>query len=150
MYRLQELDSIAIEEAGTRDAAEVRMAYRLRLGEELDLPLRPKNMLFERYSGVSQRELDRARDRVLNGETREPFLTRVMRFGFWTQYMVELGRSRFDELEAQYRESVTILEDEAEHIDHDRLVALKRAHDERVAQLYRELTLMTINQYLPR
>jgi predicted metallopeptidase len=73
-----------------------------------------------------------------------------MRFDFWTQYMVELGRSRFDELEAQYRESVTILEDEAEHIDHDRLVALKRAHDERVAQLYRELTLMTINQYLPR
>src|SRR5690606_944877 len=102
LYRLHELDIIAREQAGSRDEAEVRLAYRLRWASELDLPLPPSNMLYQAQACIRPGELDAALARVQTGETGEPFMRYAAERDFWVQYLREAYADRFEALKRDY------------------------------------------------
>ncbi|RMR12631.1 NEL-type E3 ubiquitin ligase domain-containing protein [Pseudomonas syringae group genomosp. 3] len=114
LYRLSELDAAAREQAGDRDEAEVRLAYRMHWGSALDLPVQPGNMLFEVHARIRPGELDTALLRVQTGEQGEPFLRYAAQQDFWVSYLRENHASRFDALERIYRTDLTRLTDEFE------------------------------------
>lgn len=81
LFRLNEVQAIADAEILRRqglgmnvDAAEVRMAYRIGLADELALPGQPHRMVWERLAAVDQGALLDARRRVLEAEQGPPFL----------------------------------------------------------------------------
>nr|NLU59944.1 hypothetical protein [Pseudomonas sp. BIGb0427] len=74
LYRLEALDNAAREQAGSRDEAEVRLAYRLQWARELDLPVPPSNMLYRTAANIRPGELDAALSQVRQGEGGQAFL----------------------------------------------------------------------------
>ncbi|MFA0996178.1 MULTISPECIES: NEL-type E3 ubiquitin ligase domain-containing protein [Pseudomonas syringae group] len=114
LYRLSELDAAAREQAGDRDEAEVRLAYRMHWASALDLPVPPGNMLFEVHARIRPGELDTALLRVQTGEQGEPFLRYAAQQDFWVSYLRENHAGRFDALERIYRTDLNRLTDEFE------------------------------------
>ncbi|WP_024644349.1 NEL-type E3 ubiquitin ligase domain-containing protein [Pseudomonas syringae] len=114
LYRLSELDAAAREQAGTRDEAEVRLAYRTHWSSVLDLPVPPESMLFEAHASIRPGELDTALLRVQTGERGEPFLRFAAQQDYWVSYLRETHQERFDTLERAYRADLTRLTDEFE------------------------------------
>ncbi|RMV69883.1 NEL-type E3 ubiquitin ligase domain-containing protein [Pseudomonas coronafaciens] len=114
LYRLSELDAAAREQAGGRDEAEVRLAYRTRWASALDLPVPPEGMLFEAHAAIQPGELDTALLRVQSGEQGAPFLDFAAQQDYWVGYLRETYRGRFDALEQIYRTGLTRLTDEFE------------------------------------
>lgn len=81
LFRLNEVQAIADAEILRReglgvnvDAAEVRMAYRIGLADELALPGQPHRMVWERLAAVDHGALLDARRRVLEAEQGPAFL----------------------------------------------------------------------------
>lgn len=111
LYRLHELDTVAREQTGSRDEAEVRLAYRLRWASELDLPLPPSNMLYQAHASIRPGELDAALARVQQGENGEPFMRYAAERDFWVQYLRELYADRFEVLKQDYLARVGALPD---------------------------------------
>lgn len=111
LYRLEELDRIAREQAGSRDEAEVRLAYRLQWATELDLPLPPNNMLYRAHARLRPGELDEALGQVKQGENGEPFMTYAAQRDFWVDYLRETYAERFRQLKEAYEAQVTALID---------------------------------------
>ncbi|GAB7532213.1 hypothetical protein PS3A_46280 [Pseudomonas sp. 3A(2025)] len=109
LYRLHELDRIARERAGTRDEAEVRLAYRLRWAQVLDLPVPPERMLYQVEARLRPGELDSALTQVQAGERGESFLNYATTQEPWTQYLREHYAPRFQALEQAYRDNLTQL-----------------------------------------
>ncbi|RAU46596.1 MULTISPECIES: DUF6543 domain-containing protein [unclassified Pseudomonas] len=144
LYRLDELDATAREQAEGRDEAEVRLAYRLRWASELDLPLPPSNMLYQVHACIRTGELDAALARVQLGEQGEPFMRYAAQRDFWVQYLRETYAERFEALKEDYLTRVTSLPDQhpGRTIDElgDEFAALKRAYDTEEEHLIRELT----------
>ncbi|MGV8919876.1 MAG: NEL-type E3 ubiquitin ligase domain-containing protein [Pseudomonas sp.] len=143
LYRLHELDAIARERAGTRDEAEVRLAYRMRWAQELDLPLAPGSMLYEAHAAIRPGELDAALARVQVGERGEPFLLYAAQRDFWLVYLRETYAERFQQIEDAYKNSVMALEDEFPEYDaayQQRVFALDEQRQEQEQSLIRELT----------
>lgn len=144
LYRLHELDIIAREQAGSRDEAEVRLAYRLRWASELDLPLPPSNMLYQAQACIRPGELDAALARVQTGETGEPFMRYAAERDFWVQYLREAYADRFEALKRDYLARVESLPERfpGQTIDElgEEYAALKREFDAQEMTLIRELT----------
>ncbi|WP_159985280.1 NEL-type E3 ubiquitin ligase domain-containing protein [Pseudomonas sp. Irchel 3E13] len=111
LYRLHELDTIARDEAGTRDEAEVRLVYRMHWAEELDLPLPPSRMLYRTVADVRPIELDRALDRVRQGEGGQPFLVYAAQQDFWVAYLREVYAERFNLINNMFQARVLELLD---------------------------------------
>ena len=111
LYRLQELDTIAREQAGTRDEAEVRLAYRLHWAQELDLPLPPGRMLFRSVADLQPGELQRALVRVQRGEGGQPFREYAAQRDFWVAYLRETYAERFRALREMFQTRVLELLD---------------------------------------
>ncbi len=111
LYRLQELDRIAREQAGTRDEAEVRLAYRLHWAEELELPLPPGRMLYRTAANVRQAELGRALEMVRQGESGQTFLAYAAQRDFWVAYLREVNADRFKVLKEAFESRVLALLD---------------------------------------
>ncbi|MCU1731882.1 MULTISPECIES: NEL-type E3 ubiquitin ligase domain-containing protein [unclassified Pseudomonas] len=111
LYRLQELDSIAREQTGARDEAEVRLAYRLQWAQELDLPLPPVRMLFRPVADLQPGELQRALVRVQQGEGGQPFLSYAAQRDFWVAYLREAYPERFSALREMFQSRVLELLD---------------------------------------
>ncbi|GGJ24289.1 NEL-type E3 ubiquitin ligase domain-containing protein [Pseudomonas avellanae] len=148
LYRLSELDAAAREQAGDRDEAEVRLAYRMHWASALDLPVPPGNMLFEVHARIRPGELDTALLRVQTGEQGEPFLRYAAQQDFWVSYLRENHAGRFDALERIYRIDLTRLTDEFEQRDisldnpeyESRIQEFEARFKEQQATLIRELT----------
>ncbi|KTB63639.1 hypothetical protein AO067_23665 [Pseudomonas viridiflava ICMP 13104] len=117
LYRLSELDAAAREQAGNRDEAEVRLAYRTHWANALDLPVPPEGMLFEAHAAIQPGEFDTALLRVQNGEQGEPFLRFAAQQDYWVSYLREAHSGRFEALERIYRTDLTRLTDEFEQRD---------------------------------
>lgn len=111
LYRLHQLDSIALEQAGIRDQAEVRLAYRLRWAQILDLPLPPGSMLYEASAELQHGELDRALARVQQGEHGQPLLAYAAQRDFWVEYLRETFAERFRALKQRYEARVLEVSD---------------------------------------
>ncbi|MGN2435511.1 NEL-type E3 ubiquitin ligase domain-containing protein [Pseudomonas syringae] len=148
LYRLSELDAAAREQAGDRDEAEVRLAYRMHWASALDLPVPPGNMLFEVHARIRPGELDTALLRVQTGEQGEPFLRYAAQQDFWVSYLRENHAGRFDALERIYRTELTRLTDEFEQRDisldnpeyESRIQEFEARFKQQQATLIRELT----------
>lgn len=144
LYRLNELDTIAREQAGGRDEAEVRLAYRLRWASELDLPLPPSNMLYQVHASIRPGELDAALARVQLGEHGEAFMRYAAQRDFWVEYLREAYAERFEALKEDYLAQVVALPDRFPGQTIDELgaeyAALKEAYEAQEMALIRELT----------
>ena len=144
LYRLNELDAIAREQAGGRDEAEVRLAYRLRWATELDLPLPPSNMLYQVHASIRPSELDTALARVQQGEHGDAFVRYASQRDFWVEYLRETYAERFEALKQDYLARVLALPDRfpGRAIDElgEEFAALKRDYEALKLNLIRELT----------
>lgn len=114
LYRLSELDAAAREQAGGRDEAEVRLAYRTHWANALELPVPPAGMLFEAHAAIRPGEFDMALNRVQTGEQGEPLLKFAAQQEYWVAYLREAYADRFQALERTYRSNMTKLTDEFE------------------------------------
>ncbi|KPB70982.1 NEL-type E3 ubiquitin ligase domain-containing protein [Pseudomonas cannabina] len=148
LYRLSELDAAAREQAGNRDEAEVRLAYRTHWASALELPVPLGGMLFEAHAALRPGELDTALLRVQTGEQGEPFLSFAAQQDYWVSYLREAHPGRFEALERVYRTDLTQLTDEFEqrniNLDSPEYEARIREFEARFkdqqATLIRELT----------
>ncbi|WP_175649408.1 NEL-type E3 ubiquitin ligase domain-containing protein [Pseudomonas sp. Marseille-P9899] len=146
LYRLHELDTIAREAADTRDEAEVRLVYRLHWAEELDLPLPPSRMLYRTVADVRPAELDRALEKVRQGEGGQPFLSYAAQQDFWVAYLREVYAERFNVVnnmfQARVLELIDLYPDDMPERSSERIRELEAQlrHDER--SLVDELTIL--------
>jgi hypothetical protein len=144
LYRLDELDRIARVQAGSRDEAEVRLAYRLQWATELDLPLPPGRMLYRAHARLRPGELDEALGQVRQGENGEPFMNYAAGRDFWVDYLREVYPKRFRALKDAYEASVNALIDlhPDDNIDQyaPQITALKEQFERDEQSLIRELT----------
>ncbi|WP_280043057.1 NEL-type E3 ubiquitin ligase domain-containing protein [Pseudomonas sp. Hg5Tf] len=145
LYRLQELDNIARQRGGNRDEAEVRLAYRLHLAEDLKLPLAPDSMLYEVNAQIDQTELHMARSLVLQGERGESFLNYAAANEHWTQYLRETYTARFTAVEESYQKEVNAMIDRFEGVPlddlSDQFKALEADKQRQEQKLIHELTI---------
>ncbi len=149
LFRLEELDRLAIQASGSRDEAEVRLVYRLRLAQALDLPLQPSRMLYETVANVSRKELDTALAKVQSGEHGQAFLRYAANQDFWTTYLRESHAERFKAARQEHEASVLALEDrypgETQEQLGVRIKALEQQWQEDELNLLMELTRMEEN-----
>ena len=111
LYRLQVLDDIARRQAGSRDEAEVRLAYRLHWAERLDLPVPPSKMLYQSYADIRPGELDDVLVQVHQGESGQGFMDYAAQRDFWVVYLHELHADRFRALKDNFEARVLELTD---------------------------------------
>lgn len=152
LYRLDALDGLARREAGARDAAEVRLAYRLRLARELDLPVPPGRMLYEGTADLRPAELQQAQTQIAQGESGQALLDYATGQEFWTQYLRETYADRFEALKSAYRAQVLEVSERYADESLDQLGVRIKALDARLKEgeqaLLKELTNQEHNRYL--
>ncbi|MDG9883624.1 NEL-type E3 ubiquitin ligase domain-containing protein [Pseudomonas sp. GD04058] len=105
-FRAQRLDSIARERANGRDEAEVRLAYRLRWAEQLELPLPPRGMLYRRVADIAPGELDQALIQLQLEEAGAGLQRFAAQCDFWVAYLREAFAERFKALKDAYEAAV--------------------------------------------
>ncbi|WP_277962149.1 NEL-type E3 ubiquitin ligase domain-containing protein [Pseudomonas sp. RIT-To-2] len=151
LYRSQELDRFAVEQAGARDQAEVRLAYRLRLARELNLPLPPGRMLYEGTADLRPGELDDARRHVQRGEQGDAFLQYAADRDFWQAYLRDTYPERFAALKVEYEARVLKLTEDSpgESIEQlgDQFKQLETQWHSSERQLLMELTALEGRHY---
>lgn len=111
LFRSQRLDSLAREQALGRDEAEVRLAYRLRWAQALDLPQPPRHMLYRTAADINPGELDAALARVYADEGGQPLLDYASQCDFWVAYLRETHAEAFRVLKQEFERSVSALID---------------------------------------
>ncbi|MGE7992321.1 NEL-type E3 ubiquitin ligase domain-containing protein [Pseudomonas sp. NPDC089554] len=112
LFRLQELDRIAREKARQRDEAEVRLAYRQGLNDELALGVPDDDMLYRVVADVNHSELNQAVALVRRSEQGETFLNYAASNADWTRYLRHTHAERFEAIEQQYQARVNALPDQ--------------------------------------
>lgn len=110
-YRLQALDEYAGAHLAGRDEAEVRLAYRLRLSAELDLPLPPQGMLYEASAHVGQREREAVVEYVRQLEDGDGWLNYAAAQDRWVEYLKSTDEAYFSQQKEVYELSVLNLPD---------------------------------------
>jgi Leucine-rich repeat (LRR) protein len=138
-YRLDEVDRLARLNSQGRDEAEVRLAYRLRLAESLDLPLPPARMLYRTAAAVTAEELQAVEGTVLGSQGGPGFLSNLLNRDFWNAWLREAYASEFAELKATFEAERGRVEDEFPELDDAYLQRIKILDADQKA---REQTLM--------
>lgn len=105
-FRAQALDRIARDNAKGRDEAEVRLAYRLGRGSELQLPVPPRGMLYRGVANIAPGELDQAFSQVQREEAGQALLSFAAHCDFWGAYLRETFATRFAPLREAYEAAV--------------------------------------------
>ncbi len=111
-FRLDEVDRLARLNAGTRDQAEVRLAYRLGLAERLDLPLPPARMLYRTAAAVTADELLGVEGQVLASQDGPAFFASVVERDYWVAWLRESYASEFAELDDAYLARIKALDEQ--------------------------------------
>lgn len=143
LYRLDEVDRIALANNRGRDAAEVRMAYRLSLAERLGLPQPPTNMLYRAAASVTPEELLLVQTEVMTNQHGAGFLTSAVDRDFWVSWLRDAYATEFAELEATFQQERVRLEDEFPEMNDEylnRADVLQEQQKDRERNLIRELT----------
>ncbi|OAI86099.1 dermonecrotic toxin domain-containing protein [Pseudomonas putida] len=120
LFRSQTLDRLARERSGGRDEAELRLAYRLRWAEQLELPLPPRGMLYRGDAEIAPGELNQVLVRLQAEEAGPGFLQFGAQCDFWATYLREAFADRFKVLKDDYEAAVlavtdTSADESAEH-----------------------------------
>ncbi len=142
-FRLDEVDRLARLNAGTRDQAEVRLAYRLGLAERLDLPLPPARMLYRTAAAVTADELLGVEGQVLASQDGPAFFASVVDRDYWVAWLRESYASEFAELKATIDAERAGLEDEFAELDDAYLARIKALDEQqkmREQELIKQLT----------
>ncbi|MFJ4345964.1 NEL-type E3 ubiquitin ligase domain-containing protein [Pseudomonas sp. NPDC089401] len=147
LYRLNRVDELARDNAGDRDEAEVRLAYRRGSNDSLKLGVPHDNMLFEAIAEVSRVELTRVIEQVRQEQQGDNFLEYAANNEQWCRYLRTTHAARFERIEQAYQVSVVDLPDQhPEGIRIEDLApeyeALQSQKTEQERQLVRELTLL--------
>lgn len=146
LFRVQELDEYAISKAAGRDEAEVRLAFRLNLNEDLALGLPPDEMSFASCADLKQPEVLAARTEIQRAEHGEPFLLFAIQQEGWRRYLRHQHADRFEAIEQDYQARVLALPDAfpgtpIEHLGAE-YKALENDKASRENELIRELTIL--------
>ena len=142
-FRLDEVDRLARDNAAGRDQAEVRLAYRLRLAEPLDLPLPPARMLYRTAAAVTADELHDVEGLVLASQHSPTFITNAVSRDFWVAWLRDAYATEFAELNATFERERVQVEDDFPELDDAylaRIDALAAEQKKREAQLIEQLT----------
>ncbi|OLS58902.1 dermonecrotic toxin domain-containing protein [Pseudomonas putida] len=120
VFRAQTLDRLARERAAGRDEAEVRLAYRLRWAEQLELPLPPRGMLYRSDADIAPGELNLVLAWMQAEEAGPGFLQFAAQCDFWAAYLREAFPERFKALKDTFEAAVldvtdTGVDESAEH-----------------------------------
>ncbi|MCF5052355.1 hypothetical protein GIW74_12055 [Pseudomonas syringae] len=113
MIRLDEVEAEARKAIALRpntDPAEVRFAYRIKLAKRLELPRQPVDMLYEPVANVSDADIKRAYDRIIEEENTTAFLQKLATRDYWVSYLERTYPDDFSELSRQKEVEVTALE----------------------------------------
>ena len=145
LYRSATLDRLAREQANGRDEAEVRLAYRLRWAEQLQLPLPPRGMLYRGAANLAPGELDLAMTRLQLEEAGQGLQRFAAQCDFWVAYLRETFAERFKTLKDEYEAAVLSVvdanpEDSAEQSS-ARIRALEATFKRDEQALLQQLTL---------
>jgi len=120
LHRLDLLDAIAnrhvqrLRQAGRKpDEIEVRLFYRLRLADALDLPVPPDEMHFASYAHVTSADLNDAQLEVLGTYETLPMLDALAARPYWQTYLRETYAERFEAMAGPYHDRMEALEAQA-------------------------------------
>jgi hypothetical protein len=118
LFRLNEVQAIADAEIARReslgqpvDHAEVRLAYRIGLADDLGLPGQPHRMAWARLAAVDRGALLDARRRVLQAERGPAFLQFAVQDQQWSARLRAEHRDGLELSSAPVRERMVALED---------------------------------------
>lgn len=143
LYRLDEVDRLARLNCLGRDEAEVRLAYRLRLAESLDLPLPPARMLYRTAAAVTADELQTVEATVLGSQGSPEFLSNLLNRDFWAGWLREGHAAEFEQLKTTFEAERARIEDEFPELDDAylaRIGALDADQKARELELMKQLT----------
>lgn len=114
MSRLDAVESIAQEVIRARpgtDPAEVRLAYRIGLGQRLDLPSQPQGMIFTNIANVTQADLDAAYNTITEHESGDAFASSLVQRTYWVDYLKRTYPAEFSALADDIALQVDALDD---------------------------------------
>lgn len=154
LFRLNEVEAIAAEDITARsghvDPAEVRLAYRIGLTGELQLPGQPTEMQFRSLADVSPRTLRNAGREVLAREKGPAFVEYAVLNNRWTDHLRETYTEDFQRLRAPYDAQMDALLGLAKTNPDEYGRQSKRVGDEYLASesaLLKQLTRNLIDEY---
>ncbi len=151
VFRVSTLDRIAREQAKGRDEAEVRLAYRLRWAEQLQLPLPPRSMLYRNEANIAPGELNRALNQVLSEEAGSALLGFAAQCDFWVAYLREAFSESFKSLKEAYETEVLAATETSPGEDAERMTARIKALEDKYKRDERALIeSLTFQQSLAR
>ncbi|MCP2053388.1 UNVERIFIED_ORG: Leucine-rich repeat (LRR) protein/broad specificity phosphatase PhoE [Pseudomonas fluorescens] len=114
LFRLEQVDTLAMRNARGRDEAEVRLEYRIGLTrgwpDGLELPGQPTHMAYG--NPIRGQTLTRARSQVLEAEASEVFYERLVAHDYWVDYLKERYPDEFQALERDAARRHETVEDE--------------------------------------
>lgn len=117
LFRLDYLASIARERASADpalDAVEVELAYRTGLADRLELLGQPRHMRYASLSGVEQKDLDIAYNKVIAAQLSPELSTYVSGRTFWVDFLRQHQGKQFTDLTAPFHvRMAAAFEDEA-------------------------------------
>ncbi|MDR0280156.1 MAG: hypothetical protein LBJ37_19965, partial [Paucimonas sp.] len=149
LFRSQALDRIARDNSNGRDEAEVRLAYRLNRGADLQLPLPPRGMLYRGVADIAFGELDQAVSQVLREEAGTALLAFGAQCDFWVAYLREAFAARFAPLKEAYEAAVLGAVDAHPDESPEQTATRIRALEEKFRQDEQALLeSLTLDQYL--
>lgn len=143
LFRLSEVDRLAVANTRGRDQAEVRLVYRLGLAEPLDLPLPPSSMLYRNIAAVTSEELAGVQGEVMTAQSGPALLDYAVDRDFWTDWLREEYAAQFAELQATFDQDRLRLEDDFPELNDEYLERAKRLLEHKQAHelnLIRQLT----------
>lgn len=135
LYRLDLVDSIATRHvqhlrantSGRVDEIEVRLLYRNRLAQALELPVQVEDMHYAQYANVTDDDLLEAQLDVLQAETPEEIQQTLAQRPFWASYARRRYAERFDALVEPYHQRLA--EHEAQAASGGEQLYLQRADE---------------------
>ena len=114
LFRLEQIDAMAMRNTGRRDEAEVRLEYRIGMTggwpDGLELPGQPTHMAYG--TPVSGAVLASARSQVLAAEASSAFYERLVSHDYWLNYLQERYPDEFQKLQSDASARHEALEDE--------------------------------------
>lgn len=150
-YRADAIEIIANRQAGSRDVAEVRLAYLIGTRQALGLLVGPRTMAYPVIAALRVDELIGVERQVIREENQGGLLDYAPLQPFWGRYLREQYANRFASLEAIYQQRVLDVDD---HFPADsnterevRIRAMEREYEHEQEALIRQLTLEEGNAF---
>ncbi|MFJ4606979.1 NEL-type E3 ubiquitin ligase domain-containing protein [Pseudomonas atacamensis] len=147
LFRLDKLEEIAREHslrAPEVDALEMNLAYRIGLTDALGLRGQPEDMLFSAQSGVTDADLEVAKNRVFTAELSPQWLDYMQGRKFWRDYLRRTFVRKFAPIDDVYGSQMAALFDKKDTLPSGDYLSqndvLKLEKDQAEGVLFKSLT----------